>query len=182
MPLQKLRMKQKHSYLKSNFVKTNEEIKATMKKQIASYQENMKRSFYKQNSSNEATIPNTNPTDNLHYRISSNENNTGRESSVKREMPPKYTITNSSGSLSSLYKKIEDDKRNRDTKARGIIYDRIGSKSPATRKRNVNKTSKEKKGNTKFNNIPRHTSNMLNAESQKHNNKNKGVAVYISLH
>ena len=173
-------MKQKHNYLKSNFVKTNEEIKATMKKQIASYQENMKRSFYKQNNSNEASTPNTNPSEEVHYRMSSNENNTGRESSIKREMPPKYTITNSSGSLSSLYKKIEDDKRNRDTKPRGIAYDRIGSKSPATRKKNVEKTSKDKKGSTKFNNIPRHTSNLYNVESQKHN-KDKGLSIIDDL-
>ena len=174
MPLQKLRMKQKHSYLKSNFLKTNEEIKANMKKQINNYQESMKRSFYKQSNSNDAHNSNTNPAENVHYRIGSNENNTGRDSSIKRDIPPKYTITNSSGSLTSLYmKKIEDDKKNRDVKTRGIAYDRIGSKSPATRKRNTEKSSKEKKSNIKFNNIPRHTAKMQGNEGQKYR-KEKG--------
>jgi hypothetical protein len=46
MPLQKLRMKHKVSYLKNNFTKANEEIKANLKKKINNYQEILTKNKY----------------------------------------------------------------------------------------------------------------------------------------
>lgn len=170
MPLQKLRMKQKVNYLKNNFIKTKEELKVN--KKIANYQDIIKRDFYK-NKGEEADVKRDEILQKNHFRmLSSNENSKGRDGIVNKEMPPKYTVSNSSGSLSSSFmKKVEDEKRNRFGNLKNIAYDRIGSKSPATRRKNVDPSSKESKRNAKFNNIPRHIPKVFEVEREK---KQKG--------
>lgn len=144
MPLQKLRMKQKPNYLKGNFIKTNEEIKANLKKKISNYQDILKRNFYKKSQSDNDQRPDS---ANSHNRMRSSNDRNSREGSTK-EMPLKYTATTSSGTLSnSMLKKVDTDKRNRFGNLKNVAYDRIGSKSPATRR---------KEGQKKHN-IPRHT-------------------------
>jgi hypothetical protein len=138
MPLQKLRMKQKPNYLKSNFVKTNEEIKANLKKKINNYQDILKRNFYKNNPNDREVKTETSGED----RVS------------------KYIGSSASATLSSSFmKRSEVDKRDRYNNIKNVAYDRIGSKSPATRRKTDNHENQENKltrKNGKFNNIPRH--------------------------
>ena len=63
-------------------------------------------------------------------------------------------------------KKVEVDQRNRFGNLKNVIYDRIGSKSPANRKRNIEPSAHAKK-NFKFNNIPRHTPKVFEVDRPK---------------
>lgn len=177
MPLQKLRMKQKVSYLKSNFTKTNEEIKANLKKKINNYQDILKKNFCKNKVVDIENIDQIR--DNVHYRGSSskylpfkhsdnrNDTHSSRDHSSTKEIPPKYSSSSSSSALSSSFmKKVEVDQRNRFGNLKNVIYDRIGSKSPANRKRNIEPSAHAKK-NFKFNNIPRHTPKVFEVDRPK---------------
>ena len=122
MPLQKFRMKQSSSYLKNNYVKTNEEIKANLKKKISNHNDMMKKKF-------------------INPKLSTKNKDTNtefgnREKRVQQEIPTKYTNSSSSGTISvSMLKNLEKEKRNRFGNFKNVIsYNRIGSKSPATRK------------------------------------------------
>ena len=71
MPLQKLRMKHKVSYLKNNYTKANEEIKANLKKKINNYQEIMKNNIKKKKLMEPDQAP---PVEKkTHYRIASSK-------------------------------------------------------------------------------------------------------------
>lgn len=116
-------------------MKTNEEIKANLKKKISNYQDILKRNFYKNGPIDKETL-----TDH-----------------GSKERESKYIGASSSGTLSSSFmKRSEEDKRNRYNNIKNVVYDRIGSKSPATRRKNENHEVKNTRKNGKFNNIPRH--------------------------
>lgn len=116
-------------------MKTNEEIKANLKKKISNYQDILKRNFYKNGPIEKETL-----TDH-----------------ASKERESKYIGASSSGTLSSSFmKRSEEDKRNRYNNIKNVVYDRIGSKSPATRRKNENHEVKNTRKNGKFNNIPRH--------------------------
>lgn len=160
MPLQKLRMKQKVGSFKSNFQKTNEAIKANIKKKISdlqisstsndkknseyqvapqsyinkNYQDALKQKFYKNNESSiEADRePLYRHERNTQLKMSYTDNS-GRSSTKSnykdnQNMAPKYPLSTNS---------ILDKNRNRFITNKPLCYDRIGSKSPATRKRNA---------------------------------------------